>query len=208
MIKRRFSLTLFVLLSPLLYQCGDSFHCGGDASPFFDITALTAGNAAVEVEDAFYGIMRAEALPGDTIGVTSNAYAIWITASANYYGAVRPDWGGTIWACSPSEPGYEGSKERVKTLIVTSNADFDAAHPPDSNLNEFFNIVPESPTSYFKDSEEDLNTWLITSPMPAQQFLLRLKENVQPETLLHQFQIYYEHEDGEIFEFTLPYVHF
>ncbi|MET4106955.1 hypothetical protein [Hymenobacter sp. UYP22] len=114
---------------------------------------------------------------------------VYLQVSERYYSR-RTGSSGTAYACSPTNPGYRGTKERLDSLVFTSRYDYDVQHPAGTPLNDI--LRKQIGTS---DSLVAMKSGGIEPPRS-----LNLRLSVPPtRTGIQQFVVRYRQTNGEIY---------
>ena len=139
-----------------------------------------------------------------------------------------------LMACSPKEPGSDGSKEIIKTIKITSNNAFSTELPAGADLGKKFNfysydnsntgnieslpnltmIKPNDNFNYYSYQSIIIPLEVINNPTTPNinkkaAGVCALKLNEAPITSKsHIFTIEYEHQDGEKFTFITQNISF
>lgn len=113
----------------LINPCGDS-----DALPYYDIKEYTMNALQLTSDTSSDPFID----PGDTVDATT--LRLSLRARVNYHAYIQPSPGliSGAYACSPAEPGQSGTRERLDSIVVTSDASFDSMHPAGTSLNDVF----------------------------------------------------------------------
>lgn len=148
-----------------------------------------------------YSYVRLDSLPK----TTSYAYTrvgIHLEVKAEYYSVIPINSYGTLMACDPLPNGHEGSKEKVSTIRITSNQDFNTEYPAGTDLAELFLIKKMGLyNSWSEDVAVNLRTYSNAQPSPEMAYTLWLaKPPVSSKK--HIFTIIYEQTNGDKYTVT------
>ncbi len=158
--------------------------------------------SAVYSDEADEKLILSEII-NDTIDY--NLYSIFITPITETYFAMiqRSNSFGLIksaYACSPIIPTTE---DKIDSILIISDNDFDSAHPAGTDLSELFNIVVNDQTSNIYYEKFKLNDYISTKPYVPNEMTLIL--NSPPNlTINFGFTVkYYQNGiDNDYFEFN------
>lgn len=115
-------LFFFINFIGCLNPCGDDVD---KVSPYFKIKNINIYNQSVN-GSAFKS--------NDEIRFTEHRLYVYI--SPEYYAHNSSMTGFKTIACSPPEPGYMGTNERISQIKITSDRDFDDKHNANTSLND------------------------------------------------------------------------
>jgi hypothetical protein len=96
--------------------------------------------------------------------------------------------------CIQQDPGYLGSKEKIKSMEIVALTDFDADHLAGSTINEFFELFS------IEQGFRDLNQFLLTnlSFVKEETIVLRLKKMPELDSYF-KVRVDLELENGETY---------
>lgn len=192
-------LSLFFTIGFIFPSCKKENLCGGKSieSPrYFDINGL---EAVVFQNNKGYKLLE----PLDTISF-SGTTGIYMTYQADYHSLRLPSFNHTFslinstMACSPTIPGYDGSKtEKLENLSIITLNDFDDEHPANSPINDLFEVQSE----FFNGEDIQLMEFLQdqTENIKSQELFLILKQAPTSNTAFH-FKIIVDLSTGESYE--------
>jgi len=105
----------------------------------------------------------------------------------------------TACACSPNSPTTD---EKIDSLIILSDKDFNADHKVGSNLSKIFDVIVYDPERRLYYEKFDLQYFLDGKPFVPQNMTLILKEK-PAVTDEYQFTVkYYQNGKYNYFEYT------
>jgi hypothetical protein len=203
-----FRISIFAFLvsvMPVLVSgcCNSASCCGEDtnSSPYFDITAMETKVFLISQTPNGNGNLQTAYTPYAKGTLLDSAnYRIKVNGILRFYGLLEKpavNWGGTLWACSPNEPGFKGSEEVVSKIIITSNAEFNKEHPAGASLNKLFDINAYT-SIYNRDNLTNainVDEFVAKNPTAPQYF--ELTPTRKPTAKKHIFTITYEQTNGE-----------
>lgn len=115
---------------------------------------------------------------------------------------------GSLMACDPKPNGYDGSKEKITSIQIISNNDFDTEHPAGANLADVFHIKEmDWYNSWSTSPALDLQTYVDSNPSPGMYYILWLKK-APTSVHKHTFSIIYEQTDGKKYIVTANEISF
>jgi hypothetical protein len=171
--------------------------CNFPAQPFYDIQSISLQNWQI-ISDSSVSYPEVEAF-NTTQPIAFTKLLIRLAADVKYYAVTaspKPfSFMSAAYACSPPNPGYKGTKERVSSIRITSSFDFDAAHPAGSSLNDVFKLQYAGPQRDPLPAMEIDFFLAQDQPTPPEWLNLKLKQ--KPDNQIQNFQIEYEFTNGE-----------
>jgi hypothetical protein len=178
---KAFSKTLLVSVFFFINFIGCLNPCGGDIDkvhPYFKIKDIYIYNQAVN-GTAFKS--------NEEIRFTEHGLFIYI--SPKYYTHNSLMTGFNAIACSPLEPGYEGTNERISQIKITSDRDFDNKHNANTSLNDLILA----------------NTSFVAPKIPLNDYLKEIKNTPSINGILLYFSSAPSQKQSQIFtvEYTL-----
>ena len=188
-------LALFTTLSGI-------FSCKNDkCGPFPNRYKLVSMNGkSYQVTDTTTGNVQLAEIDSDTLNF--DQYAIYLKFGiATYYAGTGFNWFSAAYACSPVEPTTD---ETIDGIRITSDKDFDPAHPAGSDLSDLFDVIPAYyHLSIYPSDRYDLQQFIATQPKAPDELTLLLKARPDHPDIF-SFQVAY-HQDGvehHSFEYT------
>jgi len=156
---------------------------------------------AVYSEDADEKLILSEII-NDTVDY--NSYSIFITPiTETYFTTVQRnkpfEWTNTAYACSPITPTTD---DRIDSILIITNIDFDATHPAKSDLSQLFDIVVYDQANKIYYKKFTMNDYISTKPYVPNEMTLIL--NAPPSlTMSFDFTVKYYQDgiDNDYFEF-------
>ncbi|MDD4209657.1 MAG: hypothetical protein PHI52_04890 [Bacteroidales bacterium] len=142
----------------------------------------------------------------DNDSVIFNEYSIFIAPrQETYFAQNSVDWNFSLiqsaYACSPVIPTTD---EKIDSVVILSQKDFDTNHPAGTDLSDLFEIVVLDNANGIYYEKFEIENYLSTNPTVPSELTLIL--NHQPDmTTDFEFSIkYYQKgiEDNDFFEFT------
>jgi hypothetical protein len=143
-------------------------------------------------------------------------YFWWLRAEVSCYGMQKvlpTNFGQNLMACDRPPCGYAGSEEKIASVQITSNADYETGLPAGVNLATVFQICAKKTTDYssqnFYKAEDyqSLETYLASSPSAFYEAYLRIKKT-PTLSKKHIFTITYTQTNGEIYTTQTPEIAF
>jgi hypothetical protein len=137
--------------------------------------------------------------------VVYNMYSIYIKPKQETYFAQHTSrWNFSLihsaYAC---DPGIPQTDEKIDSIVMTTNKDFDSSHPAGTELSDMFDVVVRDDANGIYYEKVTLKDYLDTNPYVPNELVLIL--NKQPDmTTDFQFLVRY-YQDGidvDYFEFT------
>ncbi|MDJ1502327.1 DUF5034 domain-containing protein [Xanthocytophaga agilis] len=203
---RILSLTFLISVAPLFLTgccwfstcgCGDNF-----SQKYFKVNGWKATNVLIDsTVTNGYPYVRLDSL-SKTASYAYNKVGINLEVKAEYYSAISINSYGTLMACDPLPNGHEGSKEKISTIQIISNQDFDTEHPAGTDLADLFLIKKMGfYNSWSEDVAVNLRTYSNGQPSPELAYTLWLaKPPVSSKK--HIFTITYEQTNGDKYTVT------
>jgi hypothetical protein len=136
--------------------------------------------------------------------VAYNLYAIRIKPETEYYFTVNQNYNSfelinSVFACDPALPTTD---ERIDSIIIITDKDFDSNYPAVTDLSDLFDIVVIDETNYTVQEKFKLNSYLETKPTMPRYMTLILNS---PPNLTTDFEFtvkyYQDGIDHNFFEF-------
>jgi hypothetical protein len=163
--------------------------CGsGKPEPYFDVQ----GMQLVAYQQNNNVLISANSV------VNLNELRFRLYADVRYYSQTKTRSTGFLpaaMACSPIDPGYKGSTERIDSLTITSRFDYDAQHPAGTALNDVL-AVNYTPTS--------LREYLLNNEGKPEQHIYLTLGKAPTRAGSHQFVLRYRQTNGEIYTAETP----
>jgi len=142
----------------------------------------------------------------DNDSVIFNEYSIYIAPrQVTFYANIVTDWDFNIvqsaYACSPVIPTTD---ERIDSVVVISQKDFDGNHKAGVNLSDLFDIVVLDNANGIYYTKYGLEDYLSTVPYVPNEMTLILKAKPALTTDFEFLVKYYQKgmENNDYFEFT------
>ena len=107
----------------------------------------------------------------------------------------------SAYACSPPIPETD---EKIDSIVILSESDFNLNHPSGNDLSDLFDIVVLDHANGIYHEKFDLNDYLSTNPNVPSELTLILKEQPDLTTDFEFLVKYYQNgiDDNDFFEFT------
>ncbi len=202
-------IVLFILFLPsFLTQCCMNSCCGekNNSKPFFNTIGTTAISYRADTVRNTPEVYNQQP-------IHHRNYFCWLRAEVEYYSMQKvlpTNFGQSLMACDfiPSR----SSEEKIASIQVFSNADYDNALPAGSDLSTIFQISASlrSETSGLSFSSQDykaLSAFLATSPHAFYDACLRLSK-APTVSKKHTFRIEYTQTNGERYTIQTPEIIF
>lgn len=183
------------------------FSCEEECGPFpnkFKIVGLDWVNHKAVYSDTADAKLQLSDIENDS--VIYKEYSILIVPRQDTYFAQNINkWNFSLiqsaYACSPVVPTTD---EKIDSIVILSDSDFNLNYSSGKNLSDLFDIVILDQTNEIYQEKYDLNDYLSTNPNVPSELTLILKE--QPD-LTKDFEFlvkYYQNgvDDNDFFEFT------
>jgi len=206
------NLSLTVLLLGILstLPCCNIDNCGGESKPYFDIRSLSARNIIMS-DFAFNNSLIQYQNLDSTTAVDPLRFGVELVAEVTFHaeaGTTQYPFAGVAFACDPKPFGYNGSREKISGIIISSETDFDSLHLAGSSLNEYFSVSTLNKQGYSNgDSLAHKTIPLInflSNPQEARSSLqLWLTKNPRLSKQ-HRFTIKYTQTNGEEYNLQAP----
>jgi hypothetical protein len=139
-----------------------------------------------------------QTITGNLTADTSEQYFITINFDVEYLAHYQSGLSSLLFntahasRCKP--PGYEGAKEEISNIIITSDADFDSTHQAGMSLNKYFSIFDYNNQNSDTLSFKNIRYYPINNPE------IDIKLIQRPFTdSVHTFKVYIELANGESF---------
>ncbi len=194
-------LALFVSLSPvLLAGCCHYNSCGcnvEESRPFYRVTGWETKFVQVDTAttNGYTNVLETEVF--DTLPIAYNKIGIKLLATVTYYSEASFAGFGSLMACDPLPNGYDGSKEKISSLIITSDRDFDTTHPTGTNLADLLQVRRGEYYEPIVDTTvRALPTYLAGTPNLAMFYTL-LFNKTPYSGKKHIFTLVYKQSDGQ-----------
>ncbi len=150
-------LTSAFTLGFIIPSCNWGVGSCGDLEPvpdFFNIEGMTIQNYKSESSyDCCQTALQ------DSAYVEIDNYWMSMDFSVSYFfGQIEERWPsfdfnliGSALACSPAEPGFNGSQEKIESITVVTLNDFDSTHVAGDTINDLVSIYDFSTRSKLDD---------------------------------------------------------
>ncbi|NVO86074.1 hypothetical protein [Hymenobacter terrestris] len=182
---------LLLVLSIPLPACED--QCGSDVPRFFDVQNIQWQAERVSTSGLSGPVLR----DGETVGRAS--LRLKFAVVVQYY-SLQKATAGQAFACSPAPAGYQGTSERVDSLVVLSRYDYDAAHPAGRSLNDLLDL---NEALSLQDVQITPRNIARPDGQPVQEIALRLKQ-APTASAKQQFFVRYRQTNGEVYSAETP----
>lgn len=182
---------LLLVLSIPLPACED--QCGNDVAKFFDVQNIQWQADKVSAS----GQSSSPLGNGESVSYLNLRLGFAVVAS--YY-SLQKSANGQAFACSPAPGGYQGTSERVDSLVVFSRYDYDAAHPAGHSLND---LLALDETLSSRDIQITPRNIAKPDGQPVREISLRLKQ-APTASSKQQFLVRYRQTNGEAYAAETP----
>lgn len=198
--KLLFRVVFIVLLANVL-----SCNLCKDTKRYFDINGMEVG----VLEEDSEGNLHPLSLESTQSVDYKESLMIGVFFSLQYYSAVKPSisdlFVNRAYANKCLEPGYLGSAEKIKDIVIVSNRSFDGLSNEPDTVTSYFDIRGVVTSQALE--WESLPDFLANQPRAMKYFYLKL--NTLPQVPGDfQFQIIYKHTNDEVFKSFTPFFTF
>lgn len=186
---------LFLILTLLIPLPGCEDQCGDDVAKFFDVQGIKWQADRVSLSGQTIGTLRS----GETVDRAS--LQLRLAVVARYYSLQRTT-AGQAFACTPAPLGYQGTSERVDSLVVLSRYDYDAAHPAGRPLNDLLKV---DELLVLQGVQVTSRSIAKADGQPVQGLLLQLTQ-APTASAQQQFIVRYRQTNGELYVAETPMI--
>lgn len=205
--KTTISCVLIIILTTGL-NCNFIDPCGDDsapAKPFFSIINIHTSLHTI-IDTLPSADLKVETL-SEPYETSFNKLIINLHSEVFFYATIPNKTplfvsAGNVFACSPVLPGERGSKEKMDSLIITSDSTFDENHPAGSKLNDVLKYLVGGNSTSSVNNLTDLQIF------QNHYNTFRMLLDKQPVAKAMNFKIHYYQSNGAVFTTETPLITF
>lgn len=191
MIKKIFFVLAFALVAQLIVACVDC-----DCPPY---RKFTFTNKGISLNNLDASLPQPMVTTASTISSANYGVHIELITEVISWRKKRTSWGlmQSAYACSCAEDDYK-PKEKILSLEIFSNNDYDATHPKNTDLSLYFNVKRNSGTvsiAKYLDSIKDFE--YLARYAFDEGIFLQVPPNINKK---HKFRFKMTLSDGRILE--------